>query len=88
MPAVSIRSRDALAGAGAGTEPHVNWYTPLSIMSGCRFLATDGKSVNEWRAWPATVVALALTAGARLTSCTAANANNDDGARLISLRER
>lgn len=66
----------------------MNWYTPLMIMSGCRFLALDRKSVNESWAWPTVVVALAPTAGARLIGCLAVGTNHDDGARPISYKQR
>jgi hypothetical protein len=59
--------------------PHVNWYTPLAIMSGYRFLATNSNNVNESRAWLAMIVVLALMTGARLTNYMAASTNNNDG---------
>lgn len=55
----SVRSGYALAGTALRTKPHVSQYMSHATMSGCSFLATDGKSVSESRAWSTLVVALA-----------------------------
>lgn len=68
-------------------ELHVNWYMPLAIIYGHYFPSPNRKSVNESRVWPMMVVALVPTAVACLTGCMVASANNDDGARPISLRQ-
>lgn len=75
-------------GATAQTELHVSRYMPLVIMPTYHFLTSDRKSMNELRAWSMMVVVLVPKADERLADSTAASANNDDGARSFSRRQR
>jgi hypothetical protein len=70
-PSVSVRSGDALAGAGGRlrSEPQVGWHAPRAIAcspadSAAIIPAPDKEPVNEVRAWPMMVGALALPPGA------------------------